>query len=60
MNGLPVSFYEQIWKWGKYTKGQMQYIVSCDAITVEDYERITKSTFPPKAEELEDTIFTTR
>lgn len=60
MYTLPVSFYEHVWSWGKYSKGQMQYLVSCTAITVEDYERITKSSYPPKEEELSDNIFTTR
>lgn len=60
MNGLPASFYEQVWKWGKYTKGQMQYLVDRKALTVEDYERIVKGEFPPTPEELEDNIFTTR
>lgn len=60
MNVLPASFYEQIWKWGKYNKSQMQYLVDKKALTIEDYERITGAKYPPTADELNDTVFTTR
>lgn len=57
---LPTSMYKQLWDWGVYTKSDMQYLVTLNAFTSQEYEEITGGTYPPTGEELEDTVYTTR